>query len=133
MENEQKSPTKRAGPVQKSARRAPGEGGQDGLSAALRRLEGALDDCHLTIQHACHVEAYGPTRAGSLTLLTASRELGEPQRREPPDPRLLERPDGFGRQPEGGRRTGLNLAEDVHPAAPEDDVQLAVPARPVAG
>ena len=73
------------------------------------------------------------TPATGATAPARPREAGKPQRGEPADPRLFEPPDGLCRQPEGSRRTGLHLTEDVEPAEPQHNVKLAVAARPVAG
>ena len=58
--------------------------------------------------------------------------LPQPAGGQPPDPGLLRRPDGLRGCTESGPRAGLHLAEDDRPAETNDEIQLALPAAPVA-
>src|SRR5688500_6126551 len=94
-------------------------------------LEGGFDDLEVrspggSERHAGHVEA------DVVEPPAAVAGLSQPTAGEAPEAALLLPVDGLGGQPEVVPCPGLHLAEDDRPAPGHDEVQLALPAPPVA-
>jgi hypothetical protein len=92
---------------------------------AAVRSERTFEDFKVARQDRGHVE----------TDLEGShrRLLFKPPGRQSADPGLFRTGDRLGGDPESVGGARLDLAKDKGPAAPDDQVQLAVPAPPVAG
>jgi hypothetical protein len=87
--------------------------------------EHSFQDLELAGQDGGHVEAQLIRRPVGYG--------GQPTTGQPPEPGLLGPGDGLGREAKGVSRAGLDLAKDQGAAPPDDQIDLARVAPPVAG